>query len=346
MANYVGVRCPVCSKKFTQADDVVVCPVCGAPHHRHCYKLENKCAFEKEHITGKNWQAGDESGDGEIRSCHVCNIRVPKGALFCSVCGAKLTVSKEPPGRADENSGGGQTEKKPADNPYGWDFPGMEFMSDPSFSTYGGVDPEEEISGVPAKDLAKYIDANSGYYLPRFRHMFKTGGNISPNFAALFFGFFYYFYRKMYSAGFVLFGIYVLSVIPSFFYTREMYPLILQQSGFAALFESMGVGMASADSVNIAAAEYYGSISSVAQFIHFAAGALLSLFCNRLYMAHCIKEIGRIRPENLDPAAISVYEAALAKAGGTSKGFVLIAALAVVALYLIGSFVILYSSFY
>ena len=31
MANYTGVKCPVCNKRFTEDDDIVVCPVCGAP---------------------------------------------------------------------------------------------------------------------------------------------------------------------------------------------------------------------------------------------------------------------------------------------------------------------------
>ena len=31
LANYTGARCPVCNKRFTDNDDIVVCPVCGAP---------------------------------------------------------------------------------------------------------------------------------------------------------------------------------------------------------------------------------------------------------------------------------------------------------------------------
>ena len=41
--DYIGEICPVCGKSFTADDDIVVCPDCGTPHHRECYKTENKC---------------------------------------------------------------------------------------------------------------------------------------------------------------------------------------------------------------------------------------------------------------------------------------------------------------
>ena len=41
---YKGEKCAACDKVFTDDDDVVVCPDCGSPHHRECYKAENKCA--------------------------------------------------------------------------------------------------------------------------------------------------------------------------------------------------------------------------------------------------------------------------------------------------------------
>ncbi len=34
MINFTGIKCPVCGKAFTDEDDIVVCPKCGAPYHR------------------------------------------------------------------------------------------------------------------------------------------------------------------------------------------------------------------------------------------------------------------------------------------------------------------------
>lgn len=35
---FTEYKCPVCDKQFKKGDDVVVCPECGAPHHRECYE--------------------------------------------------------------------------------------------------------------------------------------------------------------------------------------------------------------------------------------------------------------------------------------------------------------------
>ena len=35
---YTGIPCAACGKKFTAEDDVVVCPECGTPYHRACYR--------------------------------------------------------------------------------------------------------------------------------------------------------------------------------------------------------------------------------------------------------------------------------------------------------------------
>lgn len=49
MFHYLNEVCPVCQKKFAEGDDIVVCPECGAPHHRACYNQLGHCAHEAEH---------------------------------------------------------------------------------------------------------------------------------------------------------------------------------------------------------------------------------------------------------------------------------------------------------
>ncbi len=46
---YTNEKCPVCNDTFKSDDDIVVCPFCGTPHHRECYKLNTKCANEDKH---------------------------------------------------------------------------------------------------------------------------------------------------------------------------------------------------------------------------------------------------------------------------------------------------------
>ena len=65
MSNYTGYRCPVCGKAFAQGDDVVVCPDCGAPHHRECYRSLGRCAYEEKHAAGEAWSPATAAGEEE-----------------------------------------------------------------------------------------------------------------------------------------------------------------------------------------------------------------------------------------------------------------------------------------
>lgn len=49
MSRFEGQICPACKKVFGENDDIVVCPECGAPHHRECYLKNGKCAMEEIH---------------------------------------------------------------------------------------------------------------------------------------------------------------------------------------------------------------------------------------------------------------------------------------------------------
>lgn len=49
MSRFEGKICPVCLVRLKDGDDVVVCPICGTPHHRECYFKNSKCAFEQYH---------------------------------------------------------------------------------------------------------------------------------------------------------------------------------------------------------------------------------------------------------------------------------------------------------
>lgn len=52
---FIGKHCPVCRAAFNEGDNIVVCPICGTPHHRACYEKENKCGVEKYHSEGFVW---------------------------------------------------------------------------------------------------------------------------------------------------------------------------------------------------------------------------------------------------------------------------------------------------
>ncbi|MCR4593639.1 MAG: DUF2628 domain-containing protein [Clostridiales bacterium] len=58
---YSNDSCPICGNVFTPADDIVVCPLCGTPHHRACYNKNGACANEERHNDGFHWTSSAEA---------------------------------------------------------------------------------------------------------------------------------------------------------------------------------------------------------------------------------------------------------------------------------------------
>ena len=59
MANkfrFTNEKCPVCNNTFNPDDDIVVCPECGTPHHRDCYKENKNCANFHKHSEDFRWE--------------------------------------------------------------------------------------------------------------------------------------------------------------------------------------------------------------------------------------------------------------------------------------------------
>lgn len=312
MSNYIGVRCPVCNKKFAEADDIVVCPVCGAPHHRNCYMEANRCAFVADHLSGKEWsdpagQAPSREAVGEesTRECPRCGASNQQQSIFCQVCGSPLAL--QPPGGDSR----GQF----------WGTPGLHTRVDTISMAYGGIDPDEEIGGESAKDIARYIGNGSAYYLPRFRLISERLRTFPINFAALFFNFFYYFYRRMYLVGGVLLGLYMVSVIPSFLYTREIMPEVLYAWGLGPAVE-----------INQIAATSLYRLTTIARAVNFFIGAAASLCANRFYYNRVIASVRKIRTGEGMGKTPQQYEQMLSQAGGCSKVAVVTVALTLLTL--------------
>ena len=89
--DFLGKTCPVCSQNFHEGDDVVVCPKCGAPYHRDCYKQNGKCIFPELHKDGKNWKDvydDDPTENKDVIRCISCGTENDKNAIVCKKCGA------------------------------------------------------------------------------------------------------------------------------------------------------------------------------------------------------------------------------------------------------------------
>ncbi len=275
MANYIGAQCPVCSEKFAQGDDIVVCPECGAPYHRACYEKTGHCKFEDRHGTQECWKRPDAAtvdGLSQLR-CPSCGTANPAEAVFCQICGERLNTP------ASRNTPAGAVNQGP-----------RPIVRNPYTTPYGGLDARETIAGIPVRDWALFVGNNSYYFLPRFKQMDRHTVSFGANWSSLFFNFLYYFYRKMYLIGAVLLGLWVLTFLPSIGVVAVYMKQLYETGGLAAMSQL------DIDHFMAFLQNYQGllNITSVLRYLSFILSTGCALFANKLYFLHAKKKIQRI----------------------------------------------------
>ncbi len=184
---YEGQSCPVCGQHFGEKDDIVACPVCGAPHHRACWKQEGHCHFAADHGTDRQWAKEPPAAATPTRNCSNCGYKNPEFAEYCSHCGRELDTEDwqsayTPPSREHQYTPPTYGHRSPFTSVYG----------DP----FGGVPRSEQIEGVSVETIAQVVGPRGDYYLPRFLTMSRTGKKASWNWSAFLFPCNWLLYRK------------------------------------------------------------------------------------------------------------------------------------------------------
>lgn len=274
--------CPLCGQPLQEGDDIVVCPDCGTPHHRACWKAHGQCGCPEQHISATPVQAEPESPAAPAENssadaadaahvlqtniCPYCRTDNDADARFCHQCGHPLLHPQ--------------------------DLPGMRIVSDP----LGGIDPDEPIGGVSAKDLADVVGPKSPQYLRIFHILNKVKRAFPLNLSALLFDIPWLFTRKMYLPAI---GVTLLELALS---APTVWAVIVTAIAGEAL-------------------QFSGSF----WFLYHACNVLqwvlriaLGLFGNRLYMNHCVEKVRQLRKKYPDDDS---FRAAARKKGGRSAFF-------------------------
>lgn len=286
MAYYTGQDCPICENRFQEEDDIVVCPICGAPYHRECYARQGDCSFEARHTTGYVWQPAQKPKEN---ICPSCKSENPSDSIFCRFCGELL--------------------RRPGEQEQGYSRP-LHQQSD-YLSAFGGLSPDELIDGISARDIALFVGENSHYYLPRFKAISqKRSGGI--NWAAFLLDFIFFFYRKMYKVGALLLGLVIITQIPSLFMLKEYTAFIVEN------FNDISIGIRPVFEPKEHLWAY--SAAFYLRYVTLAADLFMSFFSNRIYKWHVFRKIRRIRVRLTDDAGKldeRAYVEALASEGRT-----------------------------
>lgn len=306
---YQGLSCPHCTQPFDEHDDIVACPICGAPHHRDCWKEGNGCACADAHGTPEQWsresaqkQAVETDDEVATVTCPRCGSENPEGRTLCNTCGTALKETEEP-----------------SATPFGAP------MSD-SFHEYapfrvnqppcGGVAPDTEIRGETAADIAEVVGTNTQYYMKRFARMAKGAAVFSWNWAAFILPDYWLLFRKNYLLGGLVLAFRVMCSCALNLVSYNVFADALEADTTVAMWESMNTILNGLDPVVVLLIYFlFMSIGAATVMMHVLCG----VFGNFLYLKHCTRVIKKSRayyPEG--------YRARLAIVGGTS------AALAVV----------------
>lgn len=300
MANYTGSECIICKEKFKEDDDIVVCPDCGTPYHRKCYKDEGKCINVKLHENNESWSKYTEkvnsvSDSGVFQKCKFCGTENQPQSKICTHCGASLSEGFN----ADDNA-----YKENSENTKKINIDGFEF--DPQ-DKYCGMNPDEILENdVSVSDAADFVGSNAQYYLLLFKRMKETGKKITINIICILFPQFYFANRKMWLESIVTILLTSILSIPSMMYTLS----IMDESlNIANMFDLQGSS--------------FGLITRIASYASMAIRVLTCIFANWLYYKHVIRKIHSIKIQFVGNE--TEVKEKLKKSGGTSFLYILIA---------------------
>lgn len=199
-------QCQICHGYLFEEDDVVVCPECGAPHHRDCWNTVGHCGLAELHGTNReygkqpsgyqsNGPAYADGGNLYERLCPHCGKRAKAtDALFCPYCG------KEYASRPHQHQYKTQDVFDEPDQT----GPNVVFRGMFDKDSYGGIPKSAEIEGVKVEQVAKFVGNNAHRYIPRFAVM-KQSNRRSWNWAAFLFPSVWCMSRKMYVTGIMYF---------------------------------------------------------------------------------------------------------------------------------------------
>lgn len=310
---FTNYKCPVCTKVFEQGDDVVVCPECGAPHHRECYEKIGRCFFEDRHKAGFSFEEDTERAEEQLTECNNCGHENPKATFYCEECGYPLGERDQ-----KQTQGGG---KSPFEQ--GSPFNVQAAVTDPM----AGVSPETPLAdGVTAGEAARFVGKNTPYFMLVFNKI-KTYKTSRFNFAAFLFSGAYLLYRKMTAIG--------IAITAAMLATMAVESVIILSPEYQSLYSSAlgaissGYLNASSLSTMFSRQELLFLYSPLAMtFLQGIIMLLCGFLANRWYYKLCVKRIKTVKAESSPEAPLNTR---LERAGGVNTA----AAILTAVLYLV-----------
>ncbi len=253
---FKGKECVYCHKPFEEGDDVVVCPECGAPHHRKCYEENGKCVLEHLHGTSEEWGIKNKLNYSDVSDTKEKNNTFDNRHI---------------------------------------EVQNIEDMDMNKFSMYGFMNENDSIDDVSAKELATFVGKSSYYYLSKFKRI-KENSRFSWNFSAFIFSFLYFFYRKLYKQGLALLIVSVITLIPTMALVDSYSSYIAEKSKEQIITVNSASQLANellndTENPNYEKIMFWMQMSNIAMIINFTVRLGMAFLANSMYLNHCVKKI-------------------------------------------------------
>ncbi len=305
---YTNEKCPVCNEAFTEDSEIVVCPLCGTPQHRDCYKKNGECGNSEKHNDGFVWKPEAEPEKPE------------------------QPVDRNP--QLNNNPyANSNAEASPDNAPF---QPQIVYQMPNLLNVY----PPEIDDGVSTEDAAGFIKKNTHTYLRKFFAI--KSGKRTFNIAAFFFGGYWFIYRKMYKLGAIFIAItFALSAIPLF--VPQYVQLQKEIDNISYEYENTVENSdGSIDELNSAMNQMYSSIfaavkkhpagvavSAVTLIGDFALSIYLGIIADKKYREHVEKSVKAINCSDEAVRNEDFRKLRILSEGGTTFGYAILSLLAV-----------------
>lgn len=338
--NYTGIDCPVCNQKFGISDDVVVCPICGTPHHRSCWNETGVCKNADKHAEGFIWQtaapaSANAHNTDTLKTCPRCGEKNANYEPVCTRCGERLKANRET-----------IHDKLPMNEPYRNDdynqaeFGNYDVPPNPNnFSPYQNVyaadartlfGADATVEDISVTEVAEYVQKNSNLYIGKFLDLQEKKSKISWNWSAGIFSVFWCFYRKMTACGWALVAIFlscymISSFVPATVYENfkpEVYNEYMQyvEAFYEEAEKTVEEGVISDDYYAYYTAVLTSPITLTSYLmlgmLFLLTSVIFGLFANHFYKKKVLKDIRAIRQVSVDSLSYHMY---LKGKGGVSS---------------------------
>ena len=317
MQEYLNKPCGECGEKFTEKDEISVCPDCGTPIHRSCWT--GHCPNEEKHGSF-DWEkdngiAKEEPVNKSV--CGICGEPLSERTVYCQDCGTPMHLGcfmrKGQCPNIDKHDGepvsaeGFQREDS-------FSAPPVFINSYDSFAEKVRKNPVRDRTtgepltcyGVTQNELVYFLGQHhisTPRYMGIFIRMAMTGKKAFFNLWQGLLMPFYQFYQKMFGPAIILTLLTFILDIPALMWNAQI--LEAGSSSEPVLSESLS------DIINICA------------FVSLGAQVLFAFFGDYIYMKWTVSRILTLREKYKDLPEMQYYEI-LEKKGNPRWYFTLI----------------------